>query len=176
MERDIRRQVGCRCRIYHRDRKTPRHSTRTTGRGAGWYLASDDYGTMRAFSFSSLSCRIPIRIPDYRFVVLGAGVALPSRSSVSLGRYEGRGGSPFPVPSPRPVFRCSACPTRQSIRRTARPCPAWWRRYPDACGNRLRARNHGRRAGRRYRPRGRSRYYGSHRKCRSSLRRCRRRR
>lgn len=55
----------------------------------------------------------------------------------------------FPVPSPRPVFRCPDCPTR----RPSRPCPAWLRRCPGACGSRLRGRNHGRRAGRRYRPR-----------------------
>ena len=87
---------------YIIETKTPRHSTRTTGRGAGWYLASDDYGTMRAFSFSSLSCRIPIRIPDYRFVVLGGwrGVASPFQRLARSVRGAGR----------RPVSRSVAQP------------------------------------------------------------------
>lgn len=71
---------------------------------------------------------------------LTTGWVLSSRFLVSLGLYEWRGGGPFFVPSPRPVFRCSACPTRLP----SRPCPAWQHRCPGACGNQLHDRSRGR--------------------------------
>lgn len=123
--------------IYHRDRKTPRQSTRKTGSGTGRYHIRRLW---RWRSPSRFSRRIPARITGYRFGVLDGRRDVASRSRFPLGLYERRGGGPFSVPSPRPVFRCSACPTRRS----PRPCHAWLRRCPGACGNRLRARSLGR--------------------------------
>lgn len=79
--------------------KTPRQSTRKTGRGAGRYQIGRLWRRRSPFRFSR---RIPARIPDYRFGVLGGwrGVAFPLTLSNQTVRRAGR----------RPVFRTVAPP------------------------------------------------------------------
>lgn len=150
MDRHSRRQVGCRCRISSKQKKLPAnlHERR------GGKLDDIRSNGAKVFPFP-VSLVVSLHASTViASSCLATGGALPLRSLVSFYRYERRDGGPFPVPSPRPVFRCLACSTRQQpTRRLFRPCPAWRRRCPDACENRLRDRSRGRRADRRCRPR-----------------------
>lgn len=134
--------------VYHRDIKKNAPPLYTKGGEGSGTVSGQADRTMSVFPFPSLSVSLHAS-SNIASACLTADVALPPRSRFPFGRYERRSGGPFPVPSPRPVFRCPACPTR----RPSRPCPAWRRRCPGACGNRLRGRSLGRRAGRQCRPR-----------------------
>ena len=124
--------------VYHRNRKKLPANLHERRGGKRDDIKSDGYGEGVPL-FVSLAVFLHAS-PTIAPACLAVGGELPSRFLVSLGLYEWRGGGPFFVPSPRPVFRCSACPTRLP----SRPCPAWQHRCPGACGNQLHDRSRGR--------------------------------